>query len=364
MKKNHTEILKKVFKSKKVLITGHTGFKGSWLSLCLRYLGANVLGISKNIPSSPSNFLSSNIDKIVKSKTLDIKKIDKIKAAINRFQPDFIFHLAAQSLVGVSYEKPLITWNSNLMGTVNILETLKEFKKRVTVVIITSDKSYKNVEKKSGYKETDLLGGEDPYSASKSAAEIAINSYFNSFLKKKKNINIGIARAGNVIGGGDWSKDRLIPDCIRSWSKKRKVEIRNPNSTRPWQHVLEAVWGYVFFAYKLKLNNKLNGQAFNFGPKSKKNYKVSELLKVIQSYWSDVNYNYPKNRKKFNESKLLKLNCSKAKKLLKWESVLNFNETAKLTADWYYSYYFKNKRTQAISLDQIKNFEKIFNQRN
>lgn len=186
MKKNHSKILKKIFKNKKVLITGHTGFKGSWLSLCLRYLGANVLGISNNIPSSPSNFLSSDINKIVKSRTFDIKKMEKIKVVINKFQPDFIFHLAAQSLVGTSYEKPLITWNSNLMGTVNILETLKELKKKITIVMITSDKSYKNVEKKSGYKETDLLGGEDPYSASKSATEIAINSYFKSFLKKKK----------------------------------------------------------------------------------------------------------------------------------------------------------------------------------
>ena len=196
------------------------------------------------------------------------------------------------------------------------------------------------------------------------AAEIAINSYFNSFLKNKKNINLGIARAGNVIGGGDWSKDRLIPDCVRSWSKNRKAEIRNPNSTRPWQHVLEAVWGYIFFASKLKSNNNFNGEAFNFGPKSKKNYKVSELLNIMRSYLSEVYYYYPKKRKKFNESKLLKLNCFKAKKLLKWKSVLNFDETAKLTADWYYSFYFKNKRTQDISIDHIKYFENIFNQRN
>lgn len=364
MQKNNKKILKKIFKNKKVLITGHTGFKGSWLTLCLKYLGANVLGVSKNIPTSPSNFITSKINKVIKSKFLDIKDIDNIKNIINKFKPDFIFHLAAQSLVGTSYEKPLVTWNSNLMGTVNILETLKEFKKRVTVVIITSDKSYKNVEKKSGYKETDLLGGDDPYSASKSAAEIAINSYYNSFLKKKKNIKLGIARAGNVIGGGDWSKNRIIPDCVRSWSKKKRAQIRNPNSTRPWQHVLEAVWGYIFFALKLKLNNKLNGQAFNFGPKSKKNYKVSELLKVMKKHWSDVYYLHPRKRKKFNESQLLKLNCAKAKKLLKWQSVLNFNEIAKLTADWYYSYYFKNKSTQSISMDQIKNFEKIFNQRN
>ncbi len=365
MRKNSSKKFINIFRNKKILITGHTGFKGSWLTLCLKYLGANILGISKNIPTVPSNFVVSNINKNVKSMSFDIKDFNKVKKTVKKFEPDFIFHLAAQSLVGTSYEKPLETWSSNLIGTINILESIRDTKKKITIIMITSDKAYKNIEKKSGYKETDILGGEDPYSASKSSAEFAIGSYFKSFLKNKKNIKLGVARAGNVIGGGDWSKDRLIPDCVRSWSRKKKVLIRNPSSTRPWQHVLEAVWGYVFFASKLKYNKNLNGHAFNFGPKSKKNYSVSELLKMMRKYWSDAHYSYPKKKKKkFSESKLLKLNCTKARKLLKWQSVLNFNETANLTIEWYYNFYFKNKNMEKISQEHIKQYEKFFNKRN
>ena len=282
--------LKKIFKNKKVIVTGHTGFKGSWLTLCLKYLGAEVLGISKNIPTKPSNFISSKVYKGIKSKKINIKDFKKVKKIINQFKPDFIFHLAAQSLVNTSYKDPRDTWQTNLIGTINVLESIRYLNKRVIAVIITSDKAYKNVEKKEGYKETDLLGGEDPYSASKSSAEIAIQSYYKSYLKRKKNIFLGVARAGNVIGGGDWSKDRLIPDCVRAWSKGKTVFIRNPKSTRPWQHVLEAVWGYIFFSAKLNFISNLNGQAFNFGPNTSKNFKVIDVIKVIKKYWSHINY--------------------------------------------------------------------------
>ena len=215
---------KKYFKNKKVLITGHTGFKGSWLTLWLNSLDAKILGISKSIPTKPSHFDVLKLSKNIRSKFIDIKHYSKLRKVILNYKPDYIFHLAAQSLVKKSYTDTLNTWNSNLIGTVNLLEVLKDYnKKKVTVVIITSDKSYKNLEIKRGYKEEDLIGGVDPYGASKSSAEIAIKSYVKSFFSSQKsNVSIAVARAGNVIGGGDWSENRLVPDCIRSWSKKRR----------------------------------------------------------------------------------------------------------------------------------------------
>ena len=356
--------LKKIFKNKKVIVTGHTGFKGSWLTLCLKYLGAEVLGISKNIPTKPSNFISSKVYKGIKSKKINIKDFKKVKKIINQFKPDFIFHLAAQSLVNTSYKDPRDTWQTNLIGTINVLDSIRYLNKKVIAVIITSDKAYKNVEKKEGYKETDLLGGEDPYSASKSSAEIAIQSYYKSYLKRKKNIFLGVARAGNVIGGGDWSKDRLIPDCVRAWSKGKTVFIRNPKSTRPWQHVLEAVWGYIFFSAKLNFKSNLNGQAFNFGPNTSKNFKVIDVIKVIKKYWSHIKYIVQnKKQKKFHESSLLKLNCKKAKKNLKWKTVLSFEETIKMTAFWYKNFYKNKKKIREISIDQINQYDVIFKRR-
>jgi CDP-glucose 4,6-dehydratase len=351
--------LNKYFKRKKIIVTGHTGFKGSWLTLSLKNLGANVLGISKNIPTKPSNYQASRINNDIQTKMIDIKNFQKLKKEIKNFEPDFIFHLAAQSLVGSSYQNPRDTWETNLIGTINILEILKDIKKNTVVVIITSDKAYKNIEKKAGYKETDILAGIDPYSASKSSAEIAIKSYFDCFLKNKENIKLGIARAGNVIGGGDWSKDRLIPDCVRSWSKNKSVTIRNPHSTRPWQHVLEAVWAYILFAYKLKTVTKLNGQAFNFGPNNTKNYSVIELLNSMRKDWKNVKYSIKKS-KKFKESNLLKLNCNKAKKYLGWENILKFNENIKLTAEWYQFFYSKKNKIRELSLKQIESYKNKF----
>ena len=344
------------FKRKKILITGHTGFKGSWLSLCLHDMGAKILGISNGIPTKPSHFGSSILKNKIKSKNFDISNKKKLEKTVYKFKPDYIFHLAAQSLVKKSYSSPLETWKTNLIGTVNLLDSLKNYNKKVTVILITSDKSYKNVEKKEGYKETDVLFGIDPYSASKSSADIAIQSYFNSYFKNKKNILIAVARAGNVVGGGDWSKDRLIPDCIRAWSKGKSVQIRNPNSTRPWQHVLEAVWGYIILAVKLNTDKKVNGEAFNFGPNTKKNFKVIECLKVIKKYWPTVKWKIKHgNLKKYKESGLLKLNSQKAKRELKWNTVLNLEETMKMTALWYRNYYKKN----LISEKQNRNFKKI-----
>ena len=356
------QILKNIFKNKKVIVTGHTGFKGSWLSLWLNTMGANVIGISKNIPSTPSHFSAINLKKKINHIEIDMCDFKKLSKLFKKYQPDFVFHLAAQSLVKKSYLNPLETWNSNTIGTLNLLESLKLVKKKTYVVIITSDKSYKNIEISRGYKENDLLGGKDPYSASKGSAEFAIQSYINSFFShKKNNIFIGIARAGNVIGGGDWSEDRIVPDCVKSYSKNKTAIIRSPKSTRPWQHVLEVIYGYLILASKLNLNKKLHGEVFNFGPRKQSNYTVVYLLSKIKQYWPNFKWKVKKNKNKFFESKLLKLNSNKAKKKLNWQSILNIDESAKLVADWY-SFFYKNKRQNLyqLSVKQINYYvEKI-----
>ena len=349
--------LKKTFKNKKILITGHTGFKGSWLTLWLSLLGAKVTGISLGSPTLPSHFNVMNIKKKINHKILDIRNFKNLSKTIKKIQPDFIFHLAAQSLVKSSYKDPLLTWGSNTLGSINILESLKEIKKKCIVVMITSDKSYKNLEIKRGYNENDLLGGHDPYSASKASAELAIQSYVNSFFNKNKNIKISIARAGNVIGGGDWSDNRIIPDCYKSWSKNKKAIIRNPNSTRPWQHVLEAVYGYLVLAIKLKKNSKLHGEAFNFGPNTKKNYKVKELIDILEKNWEGFKWKNQNSKNLLHESNLLKLNSKKAEKILGWKTRLQFKETILMTANWYKEYFLKSKKMLNISIEQIKYYQ-------
>jgi CDP-glucose 4,6-dehydratase len=352
-----------VFKNKKVLITGHTGFKGSWLALWLSMSGAKVMGISNKIITNPSNFKAIKLKNEIISKNVDIRNLKKTRSSIIKFQPDFIFHLAAQSLVKKSYEDPIYTYETNIIGTLNILESLRYLRKRCNVVLITSDKSYKNLETKRGYKENDLLGGIDPYSSSKASAELIIQTYINTFLKLKNNIRVGIARAGNVIGGGDWSLNRLIPDCVKSWSKNKRVLIRNPKSTRPWQHVLEALSGYLVLAYKLSKNKKIHGEVFNFGPSNKKEFNVNDVINEMKNNWEKVLWKTSKKDYFQHESILLKLNTNKAKKILNWKSVLSFQETIQLVTSWYKFYYENKKDIKKISMDQIKYFEKIFNQR-
>ena len=357
--------LKKNFKNKTIIVTGHTGFKGSWLSLWLKILGAKVVGLSINIPSSPSHFGVIKLQKNIIHKRMDIRNLKLLKKTFKKYQPDYVFHLAAQSLVKKSYLDPTYTWETNTIGTLNVLESLREMKKNCIVVLITSDKSYKNLEIKRGYNESDILGGKDPYSASKASAELAIQSHISSFFPlKKTKVLIGVARAGNVIGGGDWSENRLIPDCVKSWSKNKRALIRNPNSTRPWQHVLEAVGGYLLFASTLKKNKKLHGEAFNFGPNSSKNYKVIFLVKLMRKYWKKISWKVAyKNKKNFQESNLLKLNCNKAKINLKWKNILSFNEMISMVADWYKSYYSNPKKIYKTSFNQIKKYEKLLEKR-
>lgn len=351
----------KKFKNKKIVVTGHTGFKGSWLTLWLKLLGARIIGISIDEPSKPSHFENLKIKKNIVNIKLDIRNLKQLEKIFLKYQPDFIFHLAAQSLVKKSYTNPVETISKNAIGTMNVLESLKKIKKKFVAVIITSDKSYKNIEINRGYHEDDLLGGKDPYSASKGAAELIIQSFVNSYFKNNKKQNIVVARAGNVIGGGDWSEDRLIPDCIKSWSVKKKVVIRNPNSTRPWQHVLEAVRGYLTLAERAHQNHKLNGEPFNFGPKHSQNKNVIALVKEMKKHWSNVSWKKKQSINKLYESKLLKLNSTKAKKKLKWMPILNFVETVKLTTVWYKNYYAKKRiNIFKFSKKQIEDYMKRF----
>ena len=351
----------KVFKNSKVIVTGHTGFKGSWLTAWLKLLGANVMGISLNPPTHPSHFKVANINKDIKDIRLNICNKEKLERKIIRFKPKFFFHLAAQSLVGFSYENPTTTWKTNVLGTLNILESLRKLKNTCNVVIITSDKCYFNKEIRYGYKETDTLGGKDPYSGSKASAELLIKSYINSFfLNNKSKINIAIARAGNVIGGGDWANDRVVPDCVRSWSKNKSAKIRNPSATRPWQHVLEAVGGYLCLAINLTSNKRLHGEPFNFGPNLSREYCVLELVKAMSNYWDNITWKtISKSKKKFYESNLLRLNCNKAKKILKWKSILKFHETIEMVANWYKNYYLDRKNIANTTNKQIRKYQSL-----
>ena len=337
------------FKNKKVIITGHTGFKGAWLTHFLKILNAEIMGISLRPNTKPSLFEATNLSKKIDNNFFDILQKKKLEKKILLFKPDFIFHLAAQPLVTKAYKNPFLTWQTNLIGTINILESIRKLKKSCTCIIITSDKCYENVEKRAGYKETDRLGGSDPYSASKASAEIAINSYYKSFLINT-NHRIATARAGNVVGGGDWNSGRIIPDCIDALNKNKSVVIRNSNSSRPWQHVLEIVYGYMKLALLLNKNKKLNGQSFNFGPSNTKIFKVIDILKEIKNEWKSFQWLNIDDRKNIRETKMLVLNCNKSKKILKWNLRINFKKTIKLTLEWYKAYY-SSKTSQKKIID-------------
>ncbi len=345
--------------NKKVIVTGHTGFKGSWLSIWLYLLGAKVYGISDKVPTDPSHFnLIDN--EFIEDIRIDIRSQNDVTQAINDIKPDFIFHLAAQSLVNKSYDFPKLTWETNLIGTINILNSLRNLEKKCISIFITSDKCYENVEWVWGYKETDKLGGKDPYSASKAAAELAIYSYANSFFSENSNIRIVSARAGNVIGGGDWSLNRLIPDCVRAWSNKEKVLLRNPYSTRPWQHVLEPLGGYLLLGYKLSSDYSYHGQSFNFGPHLDRNYSVIDVVHQFSKIWDVAKYEIENSlAKEKYEANLLKLNCDKALYYLDWKSSLNFEDTISLTAEWYRNFYEKTELPIEFTKKQIFLYSEI-----
>jgi CDP-glucose 4,6-dehydratase len=352
-----------IFFNKKVIVTGNTGFKGAWLTVWLLQLGAKVYGISKDTPTTPSMFEVLRLKEKITHYQKDIRVLEDIKQIFQEVQPDFVFHLAAQPIVTSSYQNPVETITTNIVGTAHILEALRDVKNVCNTVIITSDKCYDNVEWTWGYRENDALGGKDPYSASKGGAELIVKTYVHSFFSKPdSNIRVISVRAGNVIGGGDWAVDRIVPDCMRAWTSQKPVELRNPNATRPWQHVLEPLSGYLRGAQILaEKPGVCHGQAYNFGPAAEQNFTVYQLLLEISTYWTRTplkDYFVLDTNQKFHEAGLLKLNCDKALHQLQWKSVLNFNQTAAYTALWYNHYYDGNTQEDMFSFtaNQISNY--------
>jgi CDP-glucose 4,6-dehydratase len=358
MTSNKNTGLLQTFKGSNVVITGHTGFKGSWLTAWLKGLGANVTGIALDPPTTPSHFEVANLGLGMRDHRLDIRNNSQLRDAIQSASPDFVFHLAAQPLVKRSYDDPLETWETNVMGTLHVLETLRILNKPCIATIITSDKCYDNVEWVWGYKETDALGGADPYSASKGAAELAIRSHVKSFFHPETSkVRITSARAGNVIGGGDWAADRIIPDCVKAWSAGQIVQLRNPHSTRPWQHVLEPLSGYLNLAAATALNPKLHGEAFNFGPPAQQNHSVQGLVNEMAMHWDQVKWeDISESQKGPYEANLLKLNCDKALHFLNWSAVMGFEDTVRMTAEWYGAFYKSPSEIAQITNQQIAEY--------
>lgn len=347
--------ISKSFKNKTVLITGHTGFKGAWLTAWLKQLGAKVVGVALEPPTDPSHFVAAQLGEDIVDLRIDIRTRTDLEDAIFSAQPDFVFHLAAQALVRRSYDDPLDTWQTNVLGTLHVLEALRKLDKPCAAVIITSDKCYDNVEWVWGYRETDALGGPDPYSASKGAAELAIRSHIKSYFPQATSkVRIASARAGNVIGGGDWAEHRIVPDCVKAWSTDNLVELRNPHSTRPWQHVLEPLSGYLSLAIALSQRSELHGQPFNFGPQTQQNHSVLDLVQQMALHWNQVRWqDVSGGAVGPYESGLLKLNCDKALHDLKWHAVMGFEDTVRMTAEWYRAYYQKPEQIAVTTEAQI-----------
>lgn len=343
------------FIGKTVLITGHTGFKGSWLTAWLEQLGAHVVGIALDPLTEPSHFVAARLADCITDLRINVQDRTAVEDAIVSAQPDFVFHLAAQALVRRSYDDPLETWQTNVLGTLHVLEALRKLDKPCAAVIITSDKCYDNVEWVWGYRETDTMGGTDPYSASKGAAELAIRSHIKSYFPKATSkVRIASARAGNVIGGGDWADDRIVPDCVKAWSSDNFVELRNPYSTRPWQHVLEPLSGYLSLAVALSNCSELHGEPFNFGPQAQQNHSVLELVQKMALHWEQVRWLDVSGKVAGPyESGLLKLNCDKSLHYLHWHAVMDFNDTVRMTAEWYRAYYQQPEQIKAITETQI-----------
>jgi CDP-glucose 4,6-dehydratase len=358
-----TGVFNNYYRNKRVIVTGHTGFKGSWLSLWLAQLGASPAGFSAYLPSNPCNFEALGLERLIKHHKGDIRNFHQLNEVFQSFHPEIVFHLAAQPLVRRSYEEPKLTFDTNVGGTVNVLECIRQNECVKAAVIITSDKCYKNVEWVWGYRENDQLGGDDPYSASKGCAEIAIHSYCQSYFSKENRVYAASTRAGNVIGGGDWAEDRIIPDCVRAWAENQPVIIRNPCATRPWQYVLEPLSGYLWLGALLGSNAIPNGEAFNFGPRADTIQPVSALLTTFQKYWDKAQWKVNIESSGKKESSLLKLCCDKSLSLLKWNAILSFEEAIEFTALWYKKFLRAKENMLEFSKQQIEQYCSLAKQR-
>lgn len=343
------------FSEKKVLVTGDTGFKGSWLSLWLSMLGAKVTGYALPPENDNDHFNILDLEKRIKHIDGDINNTNDVINLFKKEEPEIVFHLAAQPLVRLSYDKPVETFKTNVLGSVNILEAIRETKSVKSAVYVTSDKCYRNNEWAWGYRENDALGGHDPYSASKAAAEVVFSSYVDSFFSKNPDIGIATVRAGNVIGGGDWALDRIVPDCIRSLIAGDAIPVRNPVATRPWQHVLEPLSGYLTVAAKLLVEPKKYSGAWNFGPRADSVRRVQELVQALVKTWGIGEVKDAFDPDAVHEAGLLMLNCDKANTQLEWYPKWDFEETVDVTVKWYKKY-AEGFYDSSVSENQIEKY--------
>lgn len=354
-----------IFKDKKIIVTGHTGFKGSWLSLWLSKLGAEVYGYSLPINTEPNNYSASGIKEILSGECIgDIRDRVKLTDFIHQIKPDCIFHLAAQPLVRRSYSEPAQTFETNVMGSIYLMDAVRTMKLPCTVVMITSDKCYENTGKKEGYAETDAMGGHDPYSASKGCAEIAISSYRRSFFPpsdfEMHDVSLASVRAGNVIGGGDWAEDRIIPDAVRAVTSGKSLEIRNPNAVRPWQHVLEPLSGYMLLAAKMMSGCAELADGWNFGPKDNSNRNPVTVLNIIKKFygvWGMGDAVYDLENANLHEAAFLTLSSKKAEDVLGWHQQWDIDKTVSRTAEWYKRYYAGDD-AKYLCMDDIDEYMK------
>jgi CDP-glucose 4,6-dehydratase len=354
---NNLQSLKKFWKGKKIFLTGHTGFKGSWFSILLSLLDAKVAGYSLKPNTNPNLYDLGKLNKKIHKNIFgDIRDYNKLKKSIKNFSPDFVVHMAAQPLVRESYVSPKYTYEVNTLGTINILNILNELNFIKSSLIITTDKVYANNDKKNYYQENNLLGGLDPYSNSKSCAELAVNSYNHSFFKEKQ-IFVATARAGNVIGGGDFSKDRILPDFFRSLLKNKELILRSPNSIRPWQHVIDPLYGYLLLLMALHKKQKIISNSFNFGPNKSDNKSVNDVINLINKDFNNSVKVIKKadSLKNYHESKILMLNSDKSKKILNWQTKYNFEQSIKLTSFWFKEFLAK-KNILKVTQNQIINY--------
>ena len=331
---NMHDVLKS-FSGKRVFVTGHTGFKGPWLTFILKELGADIMGFALPPLSGPSHFEMLALESSINHVVGDIRDASALQDAMKKFLPEYVFHLAAQALVKKSYGDPVDTFGTNIMGSVHLLDAVRQCDSVRSLVYITSDKCYENVEWVWGYRESDRLGGHDPYSASKAAAEIIFSAYARSFFASRPELGAATTRAGNVVGGGDWGADRIIPDCIRAIEAGEPIRLRNPGATRPWQHVLEPLSGYLLLAARLYEEPKRWGGSWNFGPSSQEVRTVQSVAEVIKGHLGRGRVETVEPQKQVHEAQLLQLNCDKSHQLLGWVPRWNVEKTLEATARWY-----------------------------
>jgi CDP-glucose 4,6-dehydratase len=349
------------WQNKKVLITGCTGFKGSWLSIWLQSLGANVLGYSLNLPTNPSLFTIADVEQGMTHILGDIRDTDQLNNTFSQFKPEIVIHMAAQSLVRYSYLNPIETYSVNVMGTVNLFEAVRQCNSVKALINVTSDKCYENQERLSGYRENEAMGGHDPYSNSKGCSELVTAAYRNSYFNEKNYNEHGVAiasvRAGNVIGGGDWSSDRLVPDIIKNFVTNKKLSVRYPNAIRPWQHVLEPLRGYLLLAEKLYCDGVKYSGPWNFGPNDEDSKSVSCIVNEIANIWGDkTEIIYGQNLEP-HEASILQLDITKAQTDLGWSPIIKLDETLKMIVEWYKGYY-EGYEMNEFTLKQISLYQK------